>query len=167
MGQIFIEHLSCAYNVSAYILSRPFVILILSCMTLYILISNSLSDISFTHIFYSVGCLFVLLMVSFVVQKLFSFWCSHIYLLFILLPRSTFKNSQKWKTNHISNHLFIKIEWINCDILCKNFYIAMKTNETTNESLWMIPRKITVGNRGQAQKTTYYIKMKVKVLVTQ
>ena len=43
----------------------------------------------------------------------------------------------------------------------------MKTNQTTNESLWMIPRKITVGNRGQAQKTTYYIKMKVKVLDTQ
>ena len=71
MGQLFIEHLSCTYNVSAYFLSRLFVILILSCMTLYILIINSLSDISFTHIFYSVGCLFVLLMVSFAGQKFF------------------------------------------------------------------------------------------------
>ena len=48
---------------SAHFLIRLF--LILSCMSsLYSLHINPLSDISFASIFYSVGCLFVLLIVS-------------------------------------------------------------------------------------------------------
>ena len=48
--------------------------LILNCMSyLYILDINFLLDISFPNIFsHSVGCLFILLMVSFTVQKLFT-----------------------------------------------------------------------------------------------
>ena len=59
-----------------------FVFLILSCMScLYILEINPLSIDSFTNIFsHSEGCLFVLLMVSFAVQKLWSFIRSHLFI---------------------------------------------------------------------------------------
>uniref|UniRef100_A0A8C0D6N0 Uncharacterized protein n=1 Tax=Balaenoptera musculus TaxID=9771 RepID=A0A8C0D6N0_BALMU len=49
---------------------------------LYILDINSLLVISFANIFsHSVGCLFILLMVSFAVQKLLSFIRSHLFIL--------------------------------------------------------------------------------------
>ena len=59
----------------------------LSCMSyLCILDINPLSDISFVNIFsYSVGCLFVLLMVSLAVQKLLSLKACLFLLLFLLL----------------------------------------------------------------------------------
>ena len=48
---------------------------------LYILDINPLSDISFANIFsHSVGILFVLLIVSFVVHKLLSFIRSHLFI---------------------------------------------------------------------------------------
>ena len=48
-------------------------VLLLSCMSsLYILDINPLSDIRVANIFsYSLGCLFILLLVSFAVQKVF------------------------------------------------------------------------------------------------
>ena len=59
-----------------------FVFLILSCMScLYMLDSNPLSVIPFANIFsHSVGCLFVLSMVSFAVQKLLSLTRSHLFI---------------------------------------------------------------------------------------
>lgn len=46
--------------------------------SLYILDTNPLSDMSFADIFFHlVGCHLVLLIISFVVQKLFFFWCSY------------------------------------------------------------------------------------------
>ena len=48
--------------------------------SLYILNTNSLSDISFANIFHSVGCLLVLLIVYFAVQK---FFILNIFLTFI------------------------------------------------------------------------------------
>ena len=59
-----------------------FVFVILSCMIcLYILEINPLSIDSFANIFsHSEGCLFVLFMVSFVVQKLWSFIRSHLFI---------------------------------------------------------------------------------------
>ena len=56
--------------------------LILSSMScLYILKINPLSVVSFANIIYhSEGCLFVLFMVAFAVQKLLSFIKSHLYI---------------------------------------------------------------------------------------
>ena len=55
---------------------------ILNCVsTLYILDINPLSDVSFTGIFfYSVGCLFTLLIISFTVQKFSSLLRFHLFI---------------------------------------------------------------------------------------
>ena len=57
---------------------------------LCILNINPLLDISFANIFsHSVGCLFILLIMSFTVQKLFSLISSHLFLLLLPLPNET------------------------------------------------------------------------------
>ena len=69
--------------------------LMLSCMScFYVLDINPLSVISFANIFsHSVGCLFVLLMVSFAVQKLFSLIRSHLFIFaFVCFRRRIQKN---------------------------------------------------------------------------
>ena len=62
------------FRSSDQFLIRLFVYSLLSCMSsLYILNNNPFSDIFFENIFsHSVSCLFIWLMVSFAVQKLFS-----------------------------------------------------------------------------------------------
>ena len=62
----------CLFRLFAHFLDWFFVFLVLSCMScLYILEINSLSVVSFAIIFsYSEGCLFILVIVSFIVQKL-------------------------------------------------------------------------------------------------
>ena len=62
-------------------ISSQFGFLTLSCMScLYILDINPLSVISFANIFsHSVGCLFILFMVSFSVQKLLRLIRSHLF----------------------------------------------------------------------------------------
>ena len=53
--------------------------------SLYLLDVNPLLDMSFTNIFsHTVGCLFVLLMVSFAVQKLFSLMQSHLFIFYFV-----------------------------------------------------------------------------------
>ena len=61
------------FRASAHFLIGLFIFLVLSCMScLYILEINPLSVASFAIIFsHSEGCLFTLLIVSFVVQKLY------------------------------------------------------------------------------------------------
>ena len=64
----------CLFSSLAHFLIGSFIFLILSCMScLYILEINSLSVVSFATIFsHSEGCLFTLLIVSFIMQKLWS-----------------------------------------------------------------------------------------------
>ena len=57
---------------SEHFLIRLFSMLLSSVSSLYILDINPLSDMCFAIIFYSVGCIFILLMISFAVWKLFS-----------------------------------------------------------------------------------------------
>ena len=72
----------CLFRFSAHLLIGLFVFLILSSMScLYILGVNPLSVASFANIFYhSEGCLFVLFIVSFAVQKLLRFIRSHLFI---------------------------------------------------------------------------------------
>ena len=71
----------CLFRASAYFLIGLFVFSTLSCMSwLYILDINTLLFASFANIFsHSTGCLFVLLMVSFTVQKLLNLIRSHLF----------------------------------------------------------------------------------------
>ena len=66
----------------AHFLSRSFIFLELSCKScLYIFEINSLSVTSFANIFsHSEGCLFTLLIVSYVVQKLLMLIRSHLFI---------------------------------------------------------------------------------------
>ena len=79
----------CLFRSSAHFWIGFFVVLILSCMScLYILEINPLSVASFANVFsHSEGCLFILFMVSFAVQKLLSFIRSH-WFIFVFIPIS-------------------------------------------------------------------------------
>ena len=72
----------CLFRSSPHFYIGLFVVLILSCMScLYILEINPLSVASFANIFsHSQGCLFILFMVSFAVQKLLSFIRYHLFI---------------------------------------------------------------------------------------
>ena len=69
----------CLFSSLAHFLIGSFIFLILSC--LYIFEINSLSVTSFAVIFsHSEGCLFTLLIVSFIVQKRLSLIRSHLFI---------------------------------------------------------------------------------------
>ena len=72
----------CLFRSSAHFWIALFVSLLLSCMSrLYILEINPLSIDSFANIFSNCeGCLFVLFMISFAVQKLWSLIRSHLFI---------------------------------------------------------------------------------------
>ena len=72
----------CLFSSLTHFLIGLFIFLILSCMScLYIFEINYLSVASFDTIFsHSEGCLFTLLVVSFVVQKLLSLIRSHLFI---------------------------------------------------------------------------------------
>ena len=72
----------CLLRSFAHVLIGLFVFLLLSCMSsLYILEINSLSVVSLDIIFfYYEGCLFILIIVSFIVQKLLHLIRSHVFI---------------------------------------------------------------------------------------
>ena len=71
----------CLFSSLAHFLIESFIFLELSCMScLYIFEINSLSAASFVIIFsHYEGCLFTLLIVSFIVQKLLGLISSHLF----------------------------------------------------------------------------------------
>ena len=73
----------CLFRSFAHFLIGLFIFLALSCIScLYILEINSLSAVLFAIIFFhSEGCLFTLLIVSFIVQKLLSLIKSHLFII--------------------------------------------------------------------------------------
>ena len=72
----------CLFKSFPHFLIGLFVFLVLTCMScLYILEINRLSDVSFAIIFsHSKGCLFILNMVSFAVQKLLNLIRPHLFI---------------------------------------------------------------------------------------
>ena len=76
----------CLFRSSLHFLVGLSVFLVLNCMScLYIVEINSLAVVSFAIIFsHSEGCLFILLIVSFTVQKLLSLIRSHL-LVFVFI----------------------------------------------------------------------------------
>ena len=72
----------CLFSSLAQFLIRSFIFLLLSCMScLYIFVINSLLVTSFAIISsHSEGCLFTLLIVSFIVQQLLSLIRSHLFI---------------------------------------------------------------------------------------
>ena len=84
---MFVNHLlssweKCLLRSLAHFLIKSFIFLVLSCMScLCILEMNSLSVVSFAIIFsHSEGSHFTLLIVSFIVQKLFSLIRSYLFI---------------------------------------------------------------------------------------
>ena len=84
--------------------------LILSCMScLYILEINSLSVALFANIFsHSKGCLFVLFMASFAVQKLLSLIRSHLFI-FVFIYFRSWINLQNTQGAHAQNQKNLKL----------------------------------------------------------
>ena len=84
----------CLFSSLAHFLIGSFIFLVLSCMScLYILEINSLSVVLFAILSHSEGCLFTLLIVSFIVQKFLSLIRSH---LFIFVFCFFFHYSGRW-----------------------------------------------------------------------
>ena len=71
----------CLFKSLSHLLTGLFVFLALTCMSsLYVLETNPLSVVSLAIIFsHPEGCLFILLIVSFAVQKLLSLIRSHLF----------------------------------------------------------------------------------------
>ena len=86
----------CVFSSLAHFLIGLLIFLVLSCMScLYVFEISSLSFVSFAIIFsHSQGCLFTLLIVSFLVQKLLSLIMSHLFI-FVFISITLGAGSQR------------------------------------------------------------------------
>ena len=96
----------CLFRSFAHFLIGLFVFLMLSCISsLYILEINPLSDVSLANMFsHTVGSLFIFLMISFAVRKLFSLMKSHLFIfsfVFLALGVTLAKISLRVTTSHL------------------------------------------------------------------
>ena len=119
-----------------------FVFLILSCVScLYILEINPLSVASFVNIFsHSEGCLFILFMVSFAVQKLLSFIRSHLFIfvfIFITLgggsKKILLRLTSKWVLPMFSSKSFIVSGLTFWSLIHFEFIFVYGVRECSNE----------------------------------
>ena len=109
---LILSCMSCLYilEINSLLFFNRVFLLMLSCMScLYMLDINPLWVISFANIFsHSVGCLFVLLMVSFAVQKLLSLMRSHLFIFaFIYFRRWIQKNISVIYVKECSAYVFL------------------------------------------------------------
>ena len=108
------RYTSSLFRTSAHFLTEIFVFLMLSCMhSLYILDISPLPDISLANSFsHSVGSLFVLLILSFVLQK-FLAWCSPISFIFAFVSLSwgdiSKKNIAKTNIEEIIGYFLLRV----------------------------------------------------------
>ena len=107
----------CQFRSSAHFWIGLFVFLILNCMScLYILEINTLSVASLANIFsHSEGCLFVLFMVSFAVQKLLSFIRFHLFI-FVFISISL---GRRWVKKDLAV-IYVRV-------FCLCFYVFSKS----------------------------------------
>ena len=92
---------NCLFRSSTHFKNQIVYTFFLSCMcSSYILGINAFSDLSFANIFsHSVGCLFILLLVSFAVQKLCSLICSQLFVVAFAVKSKTSRarlKSRSW-----------------------------------------------------------------------
>ena len=102
----------CLFRPFSRFLIGLFVFLVLSCMScLYVLEINSLSVVSFAIVFsHFEGCLFTLLIVSFVMQKLLGLIRSHLFTFVFISITLGGGSSEKAMAPH-SSTLAWKIPW--------------------------------------------------------
>lgn len=110
----------CLFTSSVHFLKFKLGLFMLSFMSsLYILYTNPFSDILLVNIFsHSVGWLFILLMVSFTIQKVFSFIGSH---LFILLCYPCLRRQSKKFLLKLMSKLILPM------LSSKNFMVSVHT----------------------------------------